>query len=203
MRYLLLLCVALAGCLAFYAWQWWQLQPSRAGIQSPEAGSPEWYRQAYGEVVRNIDRGDLRQARERLRELQADRGVPVDRLPAEPLAAVPSDLHSNPMHASGVDKVSVSARVPDYRPADAPLGPCQLRVEFRASEQNGGWQLRTEVIEPENFSPLSEEEAGQIRQQAQDRIRPDTRPGWTQWSQFIFTRVDCIRATDPMKGVSQ
>jgi hypothetical protein len=202
-RYLLLLCLALAGCLAFYAWQWRQVQQPGAGIEAPEEGSPEWYRQAYGEVVRQIDRGNLQQARDQLDHLQVARRAAADRLQAETFAAPPTDLHNNALHSRGPGPVSVNVRVPDYRPADAPLGPCQLRIEFLASERNGSWQLQTRVLEPEAYQPLSEEEAGQIRQQARDRVRPDNRPGWTQWSNFVFTRIDCIRASDPIEGEGQ
>ena len=74
-----------------------------------------------------------------------------------------------------------------------PLRRCQLRIEYLARQVEGRWDIKTQVVEPESYAPLSEQERMEIRAQARDDVGKRARPGFDLWSQFVFTRVDCLR----------
>lgn len=200
LRYLLTLCLLLTACLAFYAWQWWQLRPPASLSHAPEEGSPEWYRQSYREVMDQMGDGDFQRARDQLASLQAARGRPADRLESETPTTLPSDLHSNPMHGSSVtgdaNAATTWVEAPIPRAVMAQLGECQLRIEYHANRAESGWRVTTSVVAPESYEPLSEVEQGQVSQQALRYARANStlaRPGAARWGQFVFGRLDCLR----------
>lgn len=207
LRYLLTLSLLLIACLAFYAWQWWQLRPPASLSHAPEEGSPEWYRQSYREVIEQMGDGDFQQARDQLASLQAARGRPADRLESETPMTLPSDLHSNPMHASSTAGGGVAAatwvEAPIPRAVLAQPGECQLHIEYHANREAGGWRVTTSVVAPDSYEPLSEVEQGQVQQQALRYARANAvnaRPGAARWGQFVFGRLECLR---PQRGEMQ